>query len=264
MKISLFYTFAVALFLSLTAADTRAQEMLGGMVKYREITQYKFDELFAEHAENPRVKDWLARLPKEGEKARVLYFTEAAALYEEDSSAPEVAVSRDLQGALARVSFMQQPSAELVRLHYDFGDKKKTEQIDFMARNFVLEGTLESKPWKLTNKQIKVEDYLCMSAELRQGEDSIVAWFTPQIPIAAGPDRFYGLPGLVLVVEINGETAYMATSVDLTPPHNKSLGKPDEGKKVTPEEFDKIVAEKVKEYQETKAQGRGQRGGDRR
>ncbi len=86
-----------------------------------------------------------------------------------------------------------------------------------------------------------------MSAELKKGDDTTIAWFTPKIPISTGPDVFFGLPGLILAVEINGETAFMATSVDLNPPAEGVISKPDKGKKVSLEEFNKIMAEKIKE-----------------
>ena len=262
MRTSLFHMFAVALLLTIAAGNSAAQDMTGGTVKYQQITKYNFDTVFG-NMDNPRVKEWLATLPKEGKKVKVLYFTEERALYAEDPEDNE-ALPRNLQGALARISFMQPPRAELLSVYYDFGENEKTEQVDFMTRNFTIESAIEPKAWKLTNKQIKVLDYICLGAELKQGEDTIAAWFVPQIPIAAGPAEFFGLPGLILVVEVNGETAYMATSIDLNPPREGALSKPEEGKKVTVEEFDQIVEEKVKEFKETAKDRRGRdRGGDR-
>ena len=120
-----------------------------------------------------------------------------------------------------------------------------------MTRSFLISGEIGNKAWKLTDNKIKVLDYICPGAELKEGDNTITAWFTSEIPIPTGPDEFYGLPGLILVVEINGETAFMATSIDLTSPGEGVIARPDKGKKVTQEEFDRIVAEKVKEYEET-------------
>ena len=80
--------------------------------------------------------------------------------------------------------------------------------------------------------------------------DEITAWFTPEIPVPAGPADYYGLPGLVLAVERLDETIFLATSVDLNAPDPELLVPPDAGKLTSPEDFDRIVEEKVEEYKQ--------------
>jgi len=250
MKAPFFYPFAIASMLIIATGDLAAQGFEGGAVTYQQTTKYDFETVFAPYMDNPKTKEWIASLPKESKRAKVLYFTEENALYEEDPTAKE-ALSRELQGALARAEYFRPPNPELKRVYYDFGKNGKVEQIAFMTRDFLVESEIEGKAWKFTNKKIKVLDYVCMGAELKKGDAAITAWFTPEIPVSAGPDEFFGLPGLILVIEVNGETAFIATSIDLTPPEEGVLSRPDEGKKVTQEEFDKIVEQKMKEFKET-------------
>ena len=162
-----------------------------------------------------------------------------------------------MQRALLRVSSTTPPSPELKKVHYDFGTNGMTEQVEFMTRNFLIESEIGRQAWKLNNRMVRVLGYICMGAAIQTGDDIITAWFTSEIPVSAGPDRFYGLPGLILAVEINGETAFKATSVDPTPPEDSAMLKPDTGKAITQEEFNKTVAEKIKEWEET---GGGRRG----
>ena len=75
-------------------------------------------------------------------------------------------------------------------------------------------------------------------------------FFSPEIPVSLGPSVFGGLPGLILAVERSGETAYVATSVKLSPPTEESMVKPNKGSKVTQEEFKAIQKEKEKEQKE--------------
>jgi GLPGLI family protein len=89
-----------------------------------------------------------------------------------------------------------------------------------------------------------------MSATVTLDDQEIVAWFSPEIPVSLGPSIFGGLPGLILAVERNGETAYVATSVKLSPPAEGSMVKPDKGSKVSQEEFAAIREEKEKERKE--------------
>ena len=73
-------------------------------------------------------------------------------------------------------------------------------------------------------------------------------WFTPSINIPAGPGNYCNLPGLVLKVDINeGQRVLEARSISFDDPGKDVFEKPDKGKKVSKDEFDTIVAEKMKE-----------------
>jgi GLPGLI family protein len=65
-------------------------------------------------------------------------------------------------------------------------------------------------PYRLSDWSIQKENteiksilgYRVICAQLKQ-DPTIKAWFSPQIPVKTGPDRFGGLPGLILKVEGN-------------------------------------------------------------
>jgi GLPGLI family protein len=86
----------------------------------------------------------------------------------------------------------------------------------------------------------------------------VTAWFTPVIPVASGPLKFIGLPGLVLAAEIDGgKTVFNAKSIELTPVDQAHMVKPDKGKKVTDTEYKAIVDEKMKEMGAQSGPGSG-------
>ena len=246
-----FLTISVLLF---TAEQGMAEDITGGVIKYHQITKYNFKTT----GKSTRWDNFIATLPPSGKKAKVLYFTTEKALYENDAVELETP-NKGLQKVLMFMSKGKPPSPVLEKVYYDFAKDEMTRQVTFMTRDFLIVGEKERKAWKLTNKMTKVQGYMCMSAELKMGDDTFNAWFTPEIPISAGPDLFYGLPGLILVVEKNGETAFMATSVDVTPPDKDAVSKPDRGKKVTQKEFAEIMAEKIVEFKETVAKKKGKR-----
>ena len=67
----------------------------------------------------------------------------------------------------------------------------------------------------------------------------IVAWFTTDIPVPAGPDFQGQLPGLILEVDIdNGQTVYRAIEFSNKVSLNK-IKEPKDGKKLTAAEFNK-------------------------
>ncbi len=118
-----------------------------------------------------------------------------------------------------------------------------------MTRTFIVASPTERLSWKLTAKKKKVLDYVCMGADLQIGKETITAWFTPKIPVSAGPYLYYGLPGMILGLEKNGEVFLLATDIDREATPEEDLMKLDKGQKLSPEKFEQVVEEKTKEYE---------------
>lgn len=78
----------------------------------------------------------------------------------------------------------------------------------------------EDLKWKLLNEEKAIGDYICYKAEgevlIKNSKGSfprkVIAWYSPQIPVQHGPDRYGGLPGLILQVD-DGELVYTAISI---------------------------------------------------
>ena len=119
---------------------------------------------------------------------------------------------------------------------------------EFFGRDFLVTGEPKKLAWKLTGEQKKLGDYICQKAILQDTAQVVTAWFTPQIPVSAGPGQFGQLPGLILELEMDGgDRNVKATKIDLKPIEKSALAKPKKGKAVTADEFDKIREEKMKE-----------------
>lgn len=184
-------------------------------------------------------------LPEENKNNTLLFFTSSASLYMNDTAATE-SIERDeeMEGGGRMRIVMDAPDT---RIYTDLENKTITSQEDFMQRKFLVEREMSSAQWKLTGQQKVILGYPCMEAVKKDSLQTIVAWFTSAIPVATGPAQFTGLPGLVLQVNINdGEQVITATSIADTTDASY-IKKPKEGKKVTAEQFDKIVADKMKE-----------------
>ncbi len=78
---------------------------------------------------------------------------------------------------------------------------------------------------------------------------TITAWYAPEIPINQGPGPYWGLPGLILEVN-DGRTAILCNKIVLNSTEKEEIKAPSKGKKVNQEEYDKILAEKMKEMSE--------------
>lgn len=119
---------------------------------------------------------------------------------------------------------------------------------EFFGRHFLITGDSKKCDWKLTGEQKKIEGFVCQKATCQMEEEPLVAWFTPQIPVSAGPNGYGGLPGMILEMDINnGQRTFVPDKIDLRKLDKKEIKQPEKGKKVTQEEFNEIRDEKMKE-----------------
>jgi GLPGLI family protein len=95
---------------------------------------------------------------------------------------------------------------------------------------------------------------------LEMPKDKIVtAWYTPEIPVNQGPDKYWGLPGLILEVN-DGTTVILCSKVVLNPKTKTEIKAPTKGKVISQKEFDETSLKKMQEMREM-YQGRGGNGG---
>jgi len=182
-------------------------------------------------------------LPKERKSQKLLYFNPGQSLYE-NKPVEEDQTLRSEGGGTMMIRMKEPDNKVFTQLL----ENKQVEKREFMTREFLIESQLNPSEWKLTGQQKLVLNYPCQEAVKETKEGKVSAWFTPVIPVPAGPGVYNGLPGLVLAVNVNeGKQTITAQSIDLSPLAENVIVAPDKGKKVTREEFDKIVEEKMKE-----------------
>lgn len=58
--------------------------------------------------------------------------------------------------------------------------------------------------WEITNETKDINGYNCKKAVSRTFDAYFTAWFTEDIPVNAGPEKFDGLPGLILYINTGG------------------------------------------------------------
>jgi len=188
-------------------------EINGGVIKYEAFD--RFDLSYFENAD-PKVKEWLAGMPKGAKSAKVLYFSSRYSLFEEDQrQQSNVAMDKKVLVMRRKMPYITAPRPELKKVYIDRKNGEMTKQMELMTRFFIIDKDILEWEWKPGPEQTKILGYLCMSAKSAQGDKTITAWFTPQIKTIAGPDLYSGLPGLILAVDINGENVLLATEVDL-------------------------------------------------
>ena len=125
-----------------------------------------------------------------------------------------------------------------------------TETRKFMGRAFLIRESRPTFEWRLVGEQSEFLGYMVQKATAVQDSTNIEAWFTPQIPVSAGPGPYSGLPGLILVVSVNrGEELYSAVEVDVGTLEEGAILAPEDGDEVTREEYETLVEEKLEEIE---------------
>jgi GLPGLI family protein len=80
--------------------------------------------------------------------------------------------------------------------------------------NFDGKDKLISWNWEITNETKMIGGYNCKKAISRTFNSYFTAWFTADIPIKAGPEKFDGLSGLILSVN-TGYTEFTAEKIEI-------------------------------------------------
>ncbi|MES1216405.1 MAG: GLPGLI family protein [Bacteroidota bacterium] len=153
---------------------------------------------------------------------------------------------------------------------YDFTKGTSTEQREMFDKKFVIADSIKKMNWKLTGETKTILNHVCQQAtsqrigtrmtmnmdngkmERKELPDTsaIIAWFAPDIPVAAGPAEYQGqLPGLILEIDINkGRQVFKAT--EISPKADiAAIKEPKSGKKVTRDEFKKETQKMMEEME---------------
>jgi len=138
----------------------------------------------------------------------------------------------------------------------NFADGRKVEQKEFATKQYLVSDSVRKQNWKLTGQTSNVLGYTCQQAiTTRYSKRSMISmdngvmnrkevpdtsqvavWFTAAVPVPAGPDYEGQLPGLILQIDINGNTTYKAIEVSQKA-DIAAIKEPKKGKKVTADEF---------------------------
>jgi GLPGLI family protein len=112
-------------------------------------------------------------------------------------------------------------------------------------KKYLIQDSVRKFDWKLESDTQTVCGYLCHKATCKSAQGkAIVAWYADNILSPGGPEVFGGLPGLILLLNVDDGDLVM-TAVEIQTSHfDGSLVKaPTTGKKISRAEFTKMMEE---------------------
>ncbi len=136
-----------------------------------------------------------------------------------------------------------------IETYFDQATQLVTTAQEFIGKQYLIEDTLKTDPWKFGTETKTILGYECRQAYYTDETNpdrkrEITAWFTDQLRPNLGPERFLSLPGTVLAVDVNnGERVLVARDIKFKELKKGDLKKPVTGNKITRKEFQAIMDE---------------------
>lgn len=210
------------------------------------------------------------RLKNRLEKTYVLTFNKEESSFKEDQKLDAISGATDSWGKnfSPGEQYKNIKSNEFVQVQ------------EFYGKQFLVKDQLRKINWTMTKESKNIGNYMCFKAtssipksELEwynfswsdipntnseSGEEvmiEITAWYTPQIPVSMGPSEFWGLPGLILEVNMNN-TTMLCSKIVMNPQDKNKIEAPKRGKEVAKMEYKEIITRKMKEMRDNRGRPR--------
>ena len=142
-------------------------------------------------------------------------------------------------------------SADANPIYIDTQSEIFIEQAEIANQAYLIKDDLPNINWKISKETKEIAGFPVLRAVAFLNDEfntKILAWYSPKLTYKTGPEKFWGLPGLILSLETSITHSdgtqegmeYVATKVETT---SKPIKIPTKGKKVSLEEFNTIRAD---------------------
>jgi GLPGLI family protein len=140
---------------------------------------------------------------------------------------------------------------EKYEIHKYFSTKTQKDVVEIFGKVHFIEDSLPNLGWKIKNDIKEVAGHICMNASREDTTklQKIEAWFALDIPIPAGPERNFGLPGMILELNVN-DGAMLIVAQSITPKaitNEFDFPAKLKGKKITEAAYFDIINKRMKE-----------------
>ena len=221
------------------------------------------------------------RLKNRLEKTYILTFNMEESIFKEDEKVDAISGATDSWGK----NFSPGEQYKNIKT------KIFLQKQEFYGKQFLVKDDLLSVKWQIGNETKQIGQYMCFKAtasipsselswydfswdKLRRNNNEkksdsisdvvqeevkmteVVAWYSPQIPLSQGPLEYWGLPGLILEVNV-GNTTILCSKIILNPEQKSKIEAPDKGKIVSKQEYQETISGKMQEMRDNRGRPRG-------
>ncbi len=258
---------SITLFFSVLISSALLAQDLTGVATYK--TQRKVDmELDDTQMDSEMKTQVMAMLKKQFEREYELAFKGDESLYKEVEKLD--APGNNPSGM--QMLIVNTDGGDI--LYKNLKENRYTNQNEVFSKEFLIQDVIEEPEWELHKETKNIGEYTCFKATFKrmvavmnsvrssndddtdntlaeesEEEQTVTAWYTPQIPISHGPNQYGGLPGLILEIG-DGQQTILCSKIVLNPKKEVNVEEPKGGKKVNQAEFEAIMDKKMREQME--------------
>ncbi len=172
--------------------------------------------------------------------------------FELNFNALQSAYKISIEDEAATPSWLKPANTNLV--WQNFKDTQLLAVKQVFENNYIIEDSLPIYDWKYLGEFREIAGYTCRKAATVLFDSVyVIAFYTEQIPVSAGPESFNGLPGMILGIVIPRlNITYFATKIEpQSLPENVFLVPKLKGKKVNFSVFRDEITKGLKDWGST-------------
>lgn len=133
----------------------------------------------------------------------------------------------------------------------NFNNNTLFDGITLLGKTYLIHDSIVPPAWKIMNDMKEVAGHICMNASLNDTirKQKTIVWFALDMPVSAGPDRFIGLPGVILEVDVNNGALIMTADKIELKSLVTELDVPAKlkGKKIDMAGYNNLIEKQIKE-----------------
>lgn len=145
-------------------------------------------------------------------------------------------------------------------LYKNFSENLILEETNFDGKPYLIKDVLPEIDWQISRETKEVAGFTTQKATAvlaDKNKTRLTAWYAPKLNFKNGPDKFWGLPGLILELETHIDyddggsegSVYKAIKVEVIA-KNQKIKRPSKGVEVNQADFDKMTEEYNKKMME--------------
>jgi GLPGLI family protein len=132
------------------------------------------------------------------------------------------------------------------KVYRNYDDSLFLRHENVFGKKFIVKKEFRTPTWKLEPEQKEIDGILCKLATTQAFDTIVKAWYCTQYPIPNGPREFWGLPGLILQIQL---PLLSMTAIRIEVLNEKiEIKKPKRGKVITEQEYRRIFNEKLGDF----------------
>ena len=132
----------------------------------------------------------------------------------------------------------------------DFKKGISISQKEVFENTYLIKDSSRTWEWKIAEETREIAGFECRKAVTKICDSVyVVAFYTDQIPVSAGPESFGGLPGMILGLAVPRlNTTWFATKLELVSPTPNDLNVKQKGKQIGRSQLTTELSKALKDW----------------